>query len=432
LSEPIGPARNKIAPALIARARRRAPLTAAVTILALGAGGCGDQSRGGHISGDTLTIYSSLPLQGPHRAQSESIINGEKLALQEAGGKAGAYKVNFASRDDATAGDSAGPGWSPGKTADNASKAAEDSRTIAYVGELDSGASAISIPITNEAGFVQVSPAATAVGLTKLVPGADKGEPDKYYPSGDRTFARVVPADEVQASAGATWAKEMGVRKVFLIDDKSVQGQGLVEQFRIAAEGIQLELAGGKSMDPRAGDYRGLASQIADENPDLVYFGGGVEHNAARLWRDLHAAMPAARLMGSDGLLVPDFYGRVGDAAGRTYLVSATQDPSQLAAPGQRFLRDYRRVFGERGDRYAPYGHAAMALLLDAIRRAGERANQRGVLVDKVFDTSNLKSVIGTFSIDDNGDTTLDQLAGYRLRDGRPILVKALRGQARG
>jgi branched-chain amino acid transport system substrate-binding protein len=412
--------------------RRVIAIAALVAVAPIAAACGGDQSRGGEVPGDTLTIYSSLPLQGPHKRQSESIINAEKLALQEAGGRAGEFKVNFASRDDATAGDARSPGWNPGRTADNASKAAQDSRTIAYIGEFDSGASAISIPITNEAGFVQVSPAATAVGLTKLVPGADKGEPDKFYPSGERTFARVVPADDVQASAAAGWARQLGARKVFLVDDKSVGGQGLVEQFRAAGERAGLEITDRKGMDPRAGGYREIAEEIAREDPDLIYFGGGVESNAARFWRDLHDAAPEARLMGSDRLLVPEFYARLGAAAERTYLTSVTQDPSRLPARGRRFMRDYRRQFKERPDRYAAYGHAAMSLLLDAIRRAGTRASEREQIVDSLFETKDFESAIGTFSLDDKGDTTLDRLAGYRVQNGRLEFVRPLRGEARG
>jgi branched-chain amino acid transport system substrate-binding protein len=397
------------------------------------AAGCGaDQSRGGEVAGDTLTIYSSMPLQGPHRDQAQSIINAEKLALEEAGGKAGDYKVNFASRDDATAGESDAPGWSPGRTADNAAKAAQDSRTIGYLGEFDSGASAVSIPITNEAGFVQMSPASTAVGLTKPIAGADVGEPEKFYPSGERTFARLVPADDVQASGAARWARELGARKAFLVDDKSVEGQGLVEQFGEAAEHVGLDVAGRKGMDPRAEEYRELAREIAEEGPDLVYFGGGVESNASRLWRDLNAAVPRARLMGSARLLSPDFYERLGEESARTYLTSATQDPSRLPARGQRFLRDYRREFGEEPDPYAAYGHAAMSLLLDAIRRAGDSANERGEIVEQVFDTRGFKSAVGTFSLDEGGDTTLKRIAGYRVRGGRALFVKSLGGEATG
>jgi branched-chain amino acid transport system substrate-binding protein len=402
--------------------------TAALAAAVLAVSGCGgDQSRGGEISGDTLTIYSSLPLQGPHADQARGIIEGQKLALEEAGGKAGSFKVNFAARDDATAGDSRVPGWSPGRTSDNASKAAQDSRTIGYVGEFDSGASAISIPITNEASFVQVSPAATAVGLTKLVPGADKGEPDKYYPSEDRSFARVIPADDVQASAAASRAKDLGARRVFLIDDKSVGGLGLVEQFRVAADRRGgLRIAGEKGMDPRAGDYRDFAREVAAKDPDLVYFGGGVESNARALWRDLAAALPHARLMGSAGLLSPDFYR--GLLSERTFITSAAQDPRQLPPDGRRFRRDYRRKFNHDPDPYAAYGYTAMTLLLDAIRRAGDSGNRRDDVIKQVFDTKNFRSAIGTFSIDDNGDTSLARVAGYRVRNGRLEFVKGLDG----
>jgi branched-chain amino acid transport system substrate-binding protein len=394
--------------------------------------GCGsDQSRGGVVSGDTLTIYTSLPLQGPHAAQAQSIINAQKLALKEAGGKAGDFKVNFAARDDSTAGDGRQPGWSPGRVADNATKAQQDSRTIAYIGEFDSGATAVSVPVANEAGFAQISPAASAVGLTKLVSGADKGEPDKYYPSGERNFARVVPADDVQASAAARWARQLGARRVFVVDDKSVVGLSLVEQFRAVAGSSNLEIVGRKGMDPRADDYRGFCRDIAKARPDLVYFSGGVESNARMFWRDLSAALPQALLMGSNRLVAPAFYRGLRSAGERTFLVSAAQDPSRLPARGRRFLRDYRREFGERADPYAAYGHAAMSVLLDAIQRAGSNAGKRGRIVDELFATRDFESAIGTFSFDVNGDTTLDLVSGYRLRNGRLEFVRELKGESR-
>jgi branched-chain amino acid transport system substrate-binding protein len=407
-------------------------LLTGVIAFAISVAGCGsDQSRGGLVSGDTLTIYSSLPLQGPHAEQSQSIINAEKLALKEAGGKAGEFKVNFAARDDSTAGDGRAPGWDPGKVADNATKATQDSRTIGYIGEFDSGATAVSVPATNEAGFVQISPAATAVGLTKLVPGADKGEPDKYYPTDVRNFARVVPADDVQGSAAAAWAKQLGPRKVFLVDDKSVEGQGLVEQFRAAAALRNLAIVGRKGMDPRADDYQDFCRQVAKANPDLVFFGGGVESNARTFWRDLSAALPRALLMGGSRLVAPAFYRGLRSAGERTFLVSATQDPSHLPTRGQRFLRDYRREFGERADPYGAYGYAAMSVLLDAIRRAGGSAGKRGKIVDEVFATSDFDSAIGKLSFDENGDTSLDRVAGYRIRNGRLELVRTLKGESR-
>ncbi len=213
--------------------------------------GCGDeQSRSGRVPGDTLTIFSSLPLQGPHADQAQSIVNAQKLALREAGGKVGDFKINFASADDATAGGDR-VGWDPDKTAENARKSVENTRTIAYIGDFDSGATAISLPITNEAGFAQVSPASTAIGLTKFVPGAvEAGEPDKFYPGGNRSFARVVPADDVQASAAARWTRRLGARTVFVLGDRSLEGDGLAELYLMAAKDAGLRVVGQERMDP--------------------------------------------------------------------------------------------------------------------------------------------------------------------------------------
>ena len=153
---------------------------AAVLAAVLGVAACGggddkssDEGGGGRTS---LTIYSSLPLQGDSRPQSEDVVKGEQMALTEAGGKVGKFTIKYVSLDDATA---AAGKWDPGQTSSDARKAAQDPSTIVYLGEFNSGASAISIPILNDAALLQISPANTYVGLTRAE-GADKGEPDKY------------------------------------------------------------------------------------------------------------------------------------------------------------------------------------------------------------------------------------------------------------
>jgi len=420
---------------LISAFPRRATVVALLAAVAVAATatGCGsDQSNGGSVKGDTLPIFSSLPAQGPDGARGESILNGEKLGLNQAGGKAGQFKGNFSFLDDASPSGGA-QGWKPDLVAENARKAVQDVRTIAYVGELDSGATAVSLPITNEAGIAQVSPGSTPVGLTKLVPGAEKGEPDKFYPSGERNFARVVPADDVQASAAAAWARTLGARTVFVLGDRSVEGDGLAELFRVSAGKQGLRVVGQDRMDPRAKDYRDLASKVAKTNPDAVFFGGGDESSAPRLWADLHDAVPNARLMATNDLLTPSFYRNLGGGERQTYIASAAQDPSQLPSPkGQRFVRDYRREFGGRPDPLAAYGYTSMALLLDSIKRAGSAGRDRERVIRELFDTSDYDSVVGKFSIDDNGDTSLKQLSGYRVRDGRLVAPTKLVGQPAG
>ena len=419
--------------------RRRAtvvvPLAAAASAavaLASLLTGCGsDQSTGGTVKGDTLTIFSSLPLQGPEADRANSILRAEKLALEQAGGKAGDFKVNFSFQSDAAPNDGK-PGWNPDQVADNTRKAVEDLRTIAYIGELDSGASAISIPITNEAGFAQVSPGSTSVGLTKRVPGAEKGEPDKYYPSGERNFVRVVPGDDVEASGAAEWARKLGARTVFVLGDRSVEGDGLAELFLVAARERGVRVVGDDRMDPRAKDYRDIADKVASANPDAVFFGGGSDSNAAALWAALARAVPDARLMGTHDLLTPAFYRDLGPGEVQTYLTSVALDPSLLPSRGKRFVRDYRQAYGSEPDPFAAYGYTAISLLLDAIRRAGSSGGDRERIIRELFDTEDYAGVVGNFTIDDNGDTDFTSLSGYRIRDGRPAEPTKLAGEPSG
>src|SRR6478609_4986357 len=177
-----------------------------VVALGTGVAACGGSSGSGSSSTSSssggsknLTIYSSLPLQGASRVNSEAVNNGAKMALQSVGGKVGGYTITFKNLDDSTA--SAGK-WDPGQTQADARKAVQDKSTIAYLAEFNSGATANSLPILNQAGIPQVSPSNTAVGLTTSDPGADVGEPTKYYPAGTRTYARVVPRDTIQGAAG--------------------------------------------------------------------------------------------------------------------------------------------------------------------------------------------------------------------------------------
>jgi branched-chain amino acid transport system substrate-binding protein len=239
----------------------------------MGVGACGDDDDdgggGGSDSGGgeakTLTVYSSLPLQGASRPQTTAMVNGIKLALEQAGNKAGDFTIQYESLDDSTA--QAGS-WTPEATTSNARKAAQDDAVGVYLGEFNSGASAVSIPILNEAGVPQISPANTAVGLTSDEPGANPGEPDKYYPTGQRNYTRIVPKDTIQGAALATVMKEDGCTKVQLTNDKEVYGAGLAANIESAAEAQSLEIISNEAIDKNSPNYRSLAQKAKGAGAD--------------------------------------------------------------------------------------------------------------------------------------------------------------------
>jgi branched-chain amino acid transport system substrate-binding protein len=263
--------------------------------LALGVGACGgddsgsSDSSGGGSGGKTLNVYSSLPLQGASRPQTTSLVNGAKLALEQAGGKAGDFTINYQSLDDSTA--QAGS-WTPEATQANARKVAQDDSAAAYIGEFNSGASAVSIPILDEAGVPQISPANTAVGLTSDEPGANPGEPEKYYPAGTRNYVRIVPKDTIQGAALATLMKQDGCTKVFMTNDKEVYGAGLAKNIELAAEPQGLNIVANEAIDKNAPNYRSLASKAKSAGADCFIYSGITANNAVQLFKDFSAALP--------------------------------------------------------------------------------------------------------------------------------------------
>jgi branched-chain amino acid transport system substrate-binding protein len=397
--------------------------------LSLGVAACGDDEGGGGggtVSGDQLTIYSSLPLQGDSRPQSESVVNGEQLALQQAGGKAGKYTIKYVSLDDATP--SAGK-WEPGKTSANARKAAQDPKTIAYLGEFNSGATAISLPILNQAGILQVSPSNTYVGLTRSE-GADKGEPDKYYPTGKRTYGRVVPADHIQAAAQVTYMKDNGVTKVYILNDKEVYGKGLADQVATKAKAAGIQVVANEGIDPKAANYRALAGKVKSSGANGMFFGGITQNNGVQLFKDINAVNPSVKLFGPDGVAESAFSEKLGPAVEKeVWITNPTLDPKLYPPAAQDFFKEYKAKYGKNPEPYAIYGYEAMSAVLEAIKAAGDKGNDRQAVIDAFFNIKNRDSVLGTYSIDENGDTTLTDYGGNRIKGGQLTFDKVIKAQ---
>jgi branched-chain amino acid transport system substrate-binding protein len=396
-----------------------------VGALAMGVAACGgddDEGSGDTGSGGeakTVTIYSSLPLQGASRPQTTALVNGVKLALEQAGNKAGDISVKYESLDDSTA--QAGS-WTPEATTANARKAAQDDSTAVYIGEFNSGASAVSIPILNEAGVPQISPANTAVGLTSDEPGANPGEPDKYYPTGQRTYTRIVPKDTIQGAALATVMKEDGCTKVQLTNDKEVYGAGLASNIESAAEAQGLEIIANDAIDKNAANYRSLAQKAKGAGADCFIFSGITANNAVQLYKDFSAALPDAKLYGPDGVAESGFAdpkegGIPADVASKVKVTVATLSPDEYPPEGQEFFTQFAEKYGEENpDPYAIYGYEAARLALDAIERSGTGSKED--IVKALFETKDRESVLGTYSIDENGDTTLTDYGVYTIEGG--------------
>ena len=408
-----------------------------VPALVLGVAACGDDNSGSADTstsaapaGGNLTVYSSLPLQGAQRPQTTDMVKGIRLALKEAGNKAGPFTIKYVSKDDSSA--QAGT-WTPENVSANARAAAQDKSTGVYIGEFNSGGSAISIPILSDAKVPQISPSNTAVGLTSDEPGAEPGTPAKYYPSGFRNYTRIVPKDTIQGAALATIMKKDGCTKVAMANDKEVYGAGLASNIEIAAKSQDLNIIFNQGIDPKAPNYRSLASKAKTDGADCFVFAGITSNNGVQIYKDFSAALPTAKLYGPDGVAESSFFnpkegGIPASVAKKTKLTVATLSPASYGTAGKKFFADFAKTYGEaHPNPYAIYGYEAMSLALNAIERS--KTGTKEDIVKALFATKDRDSVLGTYSIDENGDTTLTDYGVYKIVAGEQVFLETIKAQ---
>jgi branched-chain amino acid transport system substrate-binding protein len=417
---------------------RRTTAIAAFAAIALAAVGCSSSgsSSGSSTSspaaaggGKTVDIYSSLPMQGASSAQTIPLVNGIKLALSQAGSKAGQWTVNYQVLDDSTA---AAGKWDPGQTAANARKVASDSKAVFYIGEFNSGASEVSIPILNEAGIPQVSPANTYVGLTTSLPGSAPGEPQKYYPTGKRTYLRIVPIDSIQAAADLIAMKNAGCTKVAVANDKEAYGAGLATLLGLEKGFYGVRIVSNTGIDPTAPNFRSYASTVQGQGANCFFFSGIVSNGAVQITKDVHSAIPTAKIFGGDGVCTDSYTAasKGGVPAAIDPLIQCTVATQNLSAyPGGRdFLSAYQAKYsGSSPDPYAIYGYAVMQLALNTIKNLGAQGNSKSAVLAALFADKSVQSVLGTYGFNANGDTTLKSYGLYKVASsGEPVFYQTV------
>jgi len=416
-------------------------VTAALALLAAGCGGggggkgkgvtalpsssCSDIYYQGSGNADYL-IASDLPLQGSGRTQTVQMTNAIKFILKQHNFKAGKYKIGYQSCDDSTA--QLGK-WASEKCSANANAYAQDKSVIGVIGTFNSGCAEIIIPVLNRApgGPVgMVSPANTYVGLTHSGPGTAAGEPDKYYPTGKRNYIRIVAADDFQGAADALNAQQLGLKNVYILNDKEAYGQGVATDFKNSLTQLGIKVAGFAAWNGKASSYTGIATKIKQTGADAVFLGGLICENGGKVVEDLRSTLGQ-----SVTLLAPDGFTPIsadvqaeGPAAEGMYVCVAGEPNEALPAGGKAFVKDFGATqSGGNVDPYSSYAAQSLEVLLNAIAASdGTRAS----VADKLLHTKVTNGILGNFTIDANGDTNSNPVTMYLIKGGKQTTYKTI------
>ncbi len=377
-------------------------------------GAPGSTAAAGGDSG-TIKIVSSLPRTGSANAQTTTMVNGIKMAVDEVGGKIGNFALVYEDWDDASAkkGD-----WDPEVEAANADKAVKDPNVVAYIGTYNSGAAKIAMPILNKANLPMISPANTYTGLTK--PGmGEPNEPGVYRPTGKVNYFRVVPADDIQGTSAAEWIKKVGGKSVYVLDDRGLYGKGVADVFVASAPDFGITVLGREGIDPKAQEYRSLMTKIKALNPDWIYYGGTTQTNAGQIAKDIVAVGLPAKLMVPDGCFEEAFIQAAGteNVAGKAYVTFGGVPPEELTGKGAEFVKKYRDKYKAEPQAYAVYGYVAAKVALDAISKVASR--DRAAVRDAIQATAQVDGALGTWKFDKNGDTTMTVMSGNVVENGK-------------
>ena len=418
-------------------------ITAALALLAAGCGGGGGgKSSGGNVSAlpssscsdiyyegsgkPDYLIASDLPLQGSGRTQTVQMTEAIKFVLKQHGFKAGKYKIGYQSCDDATA--QAGK-WASEKCSANANAYAQNKSVIGVIGTFNSGCAEIIIPVLNRAPggpVAMVSPANTYVGLTHTGPGTAAGEPNKYYPTGKRNYIRIVAADDFQGAADAMNAQQLGLKKIYILNDKEAYGLGVATDFKNSLTQLGITPVGFSAWNGKASSYTGLATRIKAAGADAVFLGGLICENGGKLVKDLRSV-----LGNNVTLLAPDGFTPIsavvqgaGQSAEGMYVSVAGQPNEKLGPVGKKFVKNFGATQkGGNVDPYSAYAAQSAQVMLDAIAKSdGTRAS----VANNLLHTKVTDGILGSFSINSNGDTNSNPVTMYRIKGGKQTTYKTI------
>jgi len=369
-------------------------------------------------------IASDLPLQGSGRTQTVQMTKAIAYILKQHNWKAGKYSLAYQSCDDSTA--QAGK-WDSGKCSANANAYAQDASVIGVIGTFNSGCAEIEVPIENRAPngpLGMISPANTYVGLTHAGPGTAAGEPGKYYPTGKRNYIRIVAADDFQGAADAILTKSLGVKKVFILNDKEAYGLGVATDYKNAAKKLGISIGGFTAWDGKASSYEALAVKIKSSGAQGVFLGGLICENGGKLIKDIRSGAPGVKIMAPDGFTpISADVQEAGAANANGMTVSVAGLPnSQLKGAGQAFVKGFSKVAGSP-DPYSVYAAQAAQVLVTAIANSnGTRAS----VTANLFKTKVKNGILGSFTINKNGDTSSNPVTIYLIKGGKSTNYKVI------
>ena len=371
-------------------------------------------------AGNAIKIGIDMPVSGADASTGIPTRNGAVQAIEEANAKGlpGGFKLVGYDLDDAVQG-----AHDPAQGAQNTKQFVSDAAVLAMIGPFNSSVAKAEIPITNDAGLAQISPSNTSIGLTI---GEDAVKLRTSHPDVIAYF-RVCTTDDKQGAAGAQFAKKLGFKKAFVIDDNETYGKGLADVFETQFKAGGGTVVGHEHLTKGQTDYKALLTKGHALAPDVVFYGGTTATGGGLLRKQMaDAGLKATPFIGGDGISDDEFFKTAGTMANNSYYTVAAPETSKLAS-ATSFVAAYKKRWNTDVGPYSANAYAAtnieIAAISKAIVAAGNKMPARADVLKNVAATSGFASPIGTIGFNKLGDTTNPILSLYKIAGGKATFV---------
>jgi len=361
----------------------------------------------------TIVIGINLPFTGADAADAVNLRDGALMAIDEInvlGGIAGKIMIQPLVKDDGTV---AAGQYDPAQAATNTKQFVAEPSVMAIVGPQMSGSGKAMSPIASDASLMIITPSSTNPDIT------DPNFASQYRPSGKAIYFRTVTTDAFQGPYMANYAAtNLGIKSVYILDDTGAYGEGIANSFEAQARNKGINVLGRDKLNPKESDYTTILTKVKAMNPDALYY-GGVQQAAVKLAKQAYDIMPNLPKLGGDGVYSVSFPEDAGRAADNWYATIAAPD-SVDEPQAQDWVAKYKSKFGTSPQAYALTAYNAVLVIDDTITRL--LTDGMPITRENVRDyaqATNLNTLQGLISFDDNGDLNEKVISIFQVKDGK-------------
>ena len=356
--------------------------------------------RGEPMTADTqrAKIGHVAPVSGAQAHYGKDNENGVRMALEDINAQnitIGGKKVRFEIQAEDDAADP--------KQGTAAAQKLCDAKVAGVVGHLNSGTTIPASKVYNDCGIPHVTGAATNPNLTK--------------PKYDTTF-RIIANDDALGAALANYAaKNLKLKKVAVIDDRTAYGQGVAEVFKRVAKANGIQIVDEQFTNDKATDFMAILTAIKAKAPDSVFY-GGMDPQAGPMLRQMEQlGMGKVKYFGGDGICTAEIAKLAAGAKTLDNVVCAEGGASLAKMPGgTAWKKRYDEKYPGQFQVYSPYTYDATFVLVDAMKRANSIDPKKYIPELK---KSSFKGVTATIAFEANGEMKNPASTLYVYKDGK-------------